>query len=143
VLPVGVWLRIRRPAGFSCRDDEDVHESGEGQRRNHDEDMEQQAKSQNVVLDEIVKRETLFPESQKVFEFRNEKIEGERATVEVKNSYGQWETWPFVFEESQWKIDKKGYADRLMQDIERENDAALEQIMNTNQAPAESTPPLP
>ena len=89
--------------------------------------LEQEAKSQNVVLDEIVKRETLFPESQKVFEFRNEKIEGEKASLEVKNSFGQWETWPFVFEDSQWKIDKKGYADRLMLDIEQQTNDIIKQ----------------
>ena len=95
--------------------------------------LEQEAKSQNVVLDEVVMRETLFPESQKVFEFRNEKIEGDKATVEVKNSFGQWETWPFVFEDSQWKIDKKGYADRLMQDIQLQNDSAIDDIIKQNQ----------
>ncbi|MDI1242214.1 MAG: hypothetical protein PSX80_09870 [bacterium] len=95
--------------------------------------LDQEAKSQNVVLDEIVKRETLFPESQKVFDFRNEKIEGNRATVEVKNSFGQWETWPFLFEDSQWKIDKKGYADRLMMDIQQQTD----DIINQSQMPAD------
>lgn len=97
--------------------------------------LDQEAKSQSVALDEIVKRETLFPESQKVFEFRNEKIEGEKATIEVKNSFGQWETWPFLFEDSQWKIDKKGYADRLMQDIQQQNDAAIDDIIRQNQIP--------
>ena len=99
--------------------------------------LEQEAKSQNVVLDEIVKRETLFPESQKVFEFRNEKIEGEKATIEVKNSFGQWETWPFVFEDSQWKIDKKGYADRLMMDIQQQTDSAIDDMMKQNQIPSD------
>ena len=102
--------------------------------------LEQEAKSQSVVLDEIVNRETLFPESQKVFEFRNEKIEGDKATIEVKNSFGQWETWPFVFEDRQWKIDKKGYADRLMLDIEQQNDSAIEDIIKQNQMPTEQTP---
>ena len=105
--------------------------------------LEQEAKSQSVPLDEIVKRETLFPESQKVFEFRNEKIEGSKATLEVKNSYGQWETWPFVMEDSQWKIDKKGYADRLMQDIEQQNDAAIDEIMKQNQIPTAPSPQIP
>jgi hypothetical protein len=105
--------------------------------------LEQEAKSQNVALEEIVKRETLFPESQKVFEFRNEKIEGDKATLEVKNSYGQWETWPFVKEDDQWKIDKKGYADRLMQDIEQQNDAAIDEIMKQNQIPTEPSPQTP
>ena len=99
--------------------------------------LDQEAKSQNVVLDEIVKRETLFPESQKVFEFRNEKIEGAKATLEVKNSFGQWETWPFLFEDSQWKIDKKGYADRLMIDIQQQNDSAIDDIIKQNQIPTD------
>lgn len=99
--------------------------------------LDQEAKSQNVVLDDIVKRETLFPESQKLFEFRNEKIEGPKATIEVKNSFGQWETWPFLFEDSQWKIDKKGYADRLMLDIQQQNDSAIDDMIKQNQIPAD------
>ena len=80
---------------------------------------EQEAKAQNVTLDDVVKRETLFSEGQKVVEFRNEKVEGETATLEVKNSFGSWETVPFVRETGDWKIDKKGYADRLMQEVEQ------------------------
>ncbi len=99
--------------------------------------LEQEAKSQSVVLDEIVKRETLFPESQKVFEFRNEKIEGDKATIEVKNSFDHWETWPFVFEDSQWKIDKKGYADRLMIDIQQQTDSAIDDMMKQDQIPSD------
>ena len=82
---------------------------------------EQEAKAQNLTLDDVVKRETLFSEGQKVVEFRNEKINGEAATLEVKNSFGAWETVPFIREENEWKIDKKGYADRLLQDIEQNN----------------------
>src|SRR5215204_8026 len=82
---------------------------------------EQEAKVQNVTLDDIVKRETLFNETQKVVEFRNEKIDGDKATLEVKNSFGTWETIPFVREGEEWKIDKKGYADRLLQDTEKDN----------------------
>ena len=80
---------------------------------------EQEAKSQNLTLDDVVKRETLFSEGQKVVEFRNERIDGERATLEVKNSFGTWETVPFVREDNEWKIDKKGYADQLQQDVDQ------------------------
>jgi len=80
---------------------------------------EQEAKAQNVTLDDVVKRETLFSEGQKVVEFRNEKIDGDAATLEVKNSFGSWETVPFLREDGDWKIDKKGYADRLMQEVEQ------------------------
>ena len=87
--------------------------------------LEQEAKAQGSTVDDVVKRETLFSESQKTIEFRNEKIDGEKATIEVKNTFGQWDTVPFRFEDSQWKIDKKGFADQLMQDIMRQQDAAF------------------
>lgn len=96
---------------------------------------EQEAKAQNVTLDDIVKRETLFTEGQKVVEFRNEKIEGEKATLEVKNSFGTWETIPFVLEGGQWKIDKKGYADRLFQDVEQNNQQMDDLINQGKQTP--------
>lgn len=95
---------------------------------------EQEAKAQNVALDDIVKRETLFSEGQKVVEFRNEKIDGERATLEVKNSFGAWETIPFVREENEWRIDKKGYADRMLQDIEQ-NNQQMDDIINQGKQP--------
>ncbi|HKP69160.1 MAG TPA: hypothetical protein VJV05_07745 [Pyrinomonadaceae bacterium] len=80
---------------------------------------EQQAKAQSTTLDDVVKQETLFNEGQKVVEFRDEKIDGDKATLQVKNTFGTWETVSFVLEDGEWKIDKKGYADRLMQEIEQ------------------------
>ncbi|MEQ1642973.1 MAG: hypothetical protein ABL959_05970, partial [Pyrinomonadaceae bacterium] len=79
---------------------------------------EKEAKSQNVSIDEIVKRETLFSETQKSVEFKDEKIEGDKATLKVKNSYGSWEMVPFVREDGAWKIDKAGYAEQLLKDID-------------------------
>jgi hypothetical protein len=90
---------------------------------------EQEAKVQNLTLDDVVRRETLFTEGQKTVEFRNEKIEGEKATLEVKNSFGTWETVPFVREDDEWKIDKKGYADRMMQDFDQ-NNQQIDDIIN-------------
>lgn len=95
---------------------------------------ELEAKAQNVTLDDIVKRETLFSEGQKVVEFRNEKIDGEKATLEVKNAFGAWETVPFVREASEWKIDKKGYADKLLQDIEQ-NNQQMDDFINQGKQP--------
>jgi hypothetical protein len=95
---------------------------------------ELEAKSQNLALDDIVKRETLFSEGQKVVEFRNEKIEGERATLEVKNSFGTWEMIPFVREDSEWKIDKKGYVDGLLQDVEQ-NNQQMDDFINQGKQP--------
>jgi hypothetical protein len=91
-----------------------------------------EAKSQGVTVDDIVKRETLFSENQSTVEFRNEKIDGEKATLEVKDAMGFWQTVHFVLEDGEWKIDKKSSADQLMQEIEEENRKADEQF-NSNQ----------
>ena len=88
---------------------------------------EQEAKSQGVMLDDIVKRETLFTENQKQVKYRNEKIEGDRATLEVENSFGTWENVPFIKEEGVWKIDKKGYANQMIQDIEQKQKEIFDQ----------------
>lgn len=90
---------------------------------------ELEAQAQGVTVDDIVKRETLFVESQKTVKLRNEKIEGDSATLEVENSFGQWETVPFVKEDGQWKIDKKGFAQRMMDEAEKSNQA-LDQLVN-------------
>ena len=51
---------------------------------------EQEAKAQNITLDEIVKRETLFSENQRTVKYRNEKIDGDKATIEMMDSFGMW-----------------------------------------------------
>ncbi len=96
---------------------------------------EQEAKVQNVTLDDIVKRETLFTENQKQVRYRNEKIEGEKATLEVENSFGTWEIVPFVKEEGAWKIDKKGFANRMVEDIEQKNNQKIDEIINQGRQP--------
>jgi hypothetical protein len=95
---------------------------------------EQQAKEQNVGLDEVLKNETLFTQDQKMFEYRNQKIEGERATIEVKNSLNTWDTVPFVLEEGIWKIDKQGIANQMMQQNEMDNQR-LDEIINQGRQP--------
>lgn len=102
---------------------------------------ERQAVAQGTTVDEIVKRETLFTENQRTVEFRDEKIEGDKATLMVKNSYGSWETVPFVKEDGVWKIDKKGFADRMIIDIEQENDRKLDDLIN--QPPMDQGMPPP
>ncbi len=82
---------------------------------------EQEAKAQGRPLDEIVKNETLFNESQTELKYRNEKIDGERGSIEVKNSFGMWNTVPFVREEGAWKIDKQAAADDIIKQVEEEN----------------------
>lgn len=97
---------------------------------------EQEAKAQGVTVDDIVKRETLFSENQSTVEYRDEKIEGEKATLQVKTQYGSWETVPFVREDGVWKIDKQGYADQMIKDIEEESQRKFDEQINGNIAPA-------
>lgn len=96
---------------------------------------EQEAQAQNLTLDDVVKRETLFSEGQKVVEFRNQKIEGEMATLEIKDSFGTWTTLPFVREDGEWKIDKKAFADRLQQEIDVNNQQMDDFINQGKQQP--------
>ncbi|MGB7925508.1 MAG: DUF4878 domain-containing protein [Pyrinomonadaceae bacterium] len=68
--------------------------------------LEKRAKDMNRSLDDYVKHEmdkptTPPPEN---LETRNEKIDGEKATLEVKNTEGGWNTVPFIKEDGQWKV---------------------------------------
>ena len=96
---------------------------------------EQEAKAQNTTVDEIVKRETLLSESQTNVEYRNEVINGDKASIQFKNAYGSWETLPFVKEDGQWKIDKAGYADQIIQQMDESNRKIDELINNGNSIP--------
>jgi len=104
---------------------------------------EKEAKAMGITVDEIVKRETIFSEGQKVVELRNEKIDGDKATLEVKNSMRRWETVYFIRENGDWKIDKKAYADQLLKEIEEEN-RQVDEEMNLNRTiPFETVSPFP
>ncbi len=102
---------------------------------------ERQAVAQGTTVDEIIKRETLFTENQRSVEFRDEKIEGDKATLMVKNSYGSWETVPFIKEDGVWKIDKKGFADRMMMDIDTENQRKFDELRGIPPADSQMPPP--
>jgi len=95
---------------------------------------EQEAKAQNVTLDDIVRRETLFSESQSELKYRNEKIEGDKATIEVENSFGSFDTVPFIKEEGAWKIDKQGFANQMLQQMDEQN-RKLDEIINQGRQP--------
>ena len=100
---------------------------------------EQQAKAQNVSIDEIIKRETLLGEGQTAVDYKDEMIDGERATLQYKSSYGSWATMPFVKEDGVWKIDKQGYADQLMKDFEN-SDKRIDDVINSDKTPTTNFP---
>lgn len=94
---------------------------------------EKEAKAQGVTVDDIVKRETLLSEKQTAVEYRNEKVDADKASIQVKNSYGSWETVPFVREDGVWKIDKQGYADQMIKDVE-DSEKKLDELINGNRS---------
>ena len=96
---------------------------------------EQEAKAQNAPLDDVIKRETIFSENQRGVNFRHEKVDGDKATIEMKDSFDNWITVPFVREAGAWKIDKQGFANQMMEQIEEENNKKLDDIINQGRQP--------
>ena len=93
-----------------------------------------EAKAQNVPVDEIILRETLFSADQKTLKFRHEKIDGETATIEVENNFGGFDRIPFVKENGNWKIAKDKFADEFQKRVEEEQKKAFGD--ETNQTPS-------
>ena len=90
---------------------------------------EQEARAQNVTVDDIVKRETLFSENQTTAEFRNERVDGDKASIEMKDAMGIWNTVQFVREDGTWKIDRRGFANKIEKEVE-EKQNQLDQLIN-------------
>lgn len=95
---------------------------------------EKEAKAQGVTVDDIVKRETLVGEGQTSVEYKNEKIDGDKASLQVKNAYGSWENVPFVREDGVWKIDKQGYMNEMQKSIDDETDRRIDEMINSNRS---------
>lgn len=95
---------------------------------------QQAAKDQNVTLDDIVERETLFLPEQKTAEFRNQKMDGDKASIEMKDAGGIWNMINFVREENVWKIDKQSFANQMIeqndQDIKK-----MDELINQGKEP--------
>lgn len=94
---------------------------------------QQEAQAQGLTLDDIVLRQTLFPADQRVFDYKNEKIEGDKASVEVKNNFGGWDMIYLVREEGIWKIDKKATSNQMIQEVETTNDDFEDKINQERQ----------
>ena len=82
--------------------------------------MEASAKEQGKTLDAMIQEQLENPASKtdKMPETRNEKINGEQATLELHNEDVQrWDTMYFVKEDGSWKI----ALDRTMEEMLRKN----------------------
>jgi hypothetical protein len=99
----------------------------------------EEAKARGVTLDEIVSQQSLFPADQRVFSYRNEKIDGDKATVEVENSFGGWDRVSLVREGGAWKIDRKSTTDQMINDIEEQN-KKLDEIMDQGRIDTDASP---
>jgi hypothetical protein len=93
---------------------------------------EQEAKAQSTTIDEILRRETMIGENQRSVEYRDEKVEGDKATLQIRNVYGSWETLPFIREDGVWKIDKQGYAEQMIRDIEEQQNNKFDELRDLN-----------
>ena len=87
-----------------------------------------EAKRQNVTVDDIVQRETFFPASQRTFKYKPAKIDGNQATVQVENSFGGWDEIILVKESGSWKIDKKGTAQQIIEQGDLDSQKLEDQI---------------
>ncbi len=77
--------------------------------------MEANAREQNTTVDELLKNDENTP-FEEIPEMRNEKIEGDRATVEVKNKLSDdWIALPFVKENGVWKVAVDRYIEDMRQ----------------------------
>lgn len=70
-------------------------------------ELEKEAKGENKSLDQYLADESQKGLPSSLPETRNEKIDGDKATVEVKTQSGDWRPFPFVKEDGDWKIDMK------------------------------------
>jgi len=100
--------------------------------------IEKSAKAQNSTTDELLRRES----SVKILnapETRNEKIEGETATVEVKNeTNGEFDLkMPFVKENGAWKIARDKYIEDA---LKKSNDEINKKLANSRLSNANSAP---
>ena len=86
--------------------------------------LEQSAKDQNSTVDALLRKDSGAP-FQKLPEMRNEKITGDTATVEIKNTADEnWESMPLVKENGVWKI----ALDKFLADMKRKMNEEMKQV---------------
>ena len=80
---------------------------------------EKSAKAQNTTVDELFKRDNMAALDE-IPEIRNERIEGDTASVEVKDFTSGYDTIPFVKEDGAWKIAFDKYQQAMMEKMRQE-----------------------
>ena len=98
--------------------------------------LDKSAKSQEKSVDELLKADDGAP-FEELPETRNEKIEGDTATVEIKNkTTDSWEKLPFVKEEGNWKI----ALDKFMEDMIKRLTEEMNKIPDDAMPPSDDLP---
>lgn len=92
-----------------------------------------EAKAQNVPVDEIVQREPLYSPGQTTVKIRNQQIAEDQASIEIENSYGSWDKIFFVKEDGEWKIAKERAAEEILKQVEEENKKTEEEYNQLRQ----------
>lgn len=99
--------------------------------------IEKSAKAQNSTSDELLRRESSV-KIKNAPETRNEKIEGDAATVEVKNeTNGEFDMkMPFVREGGAWKLARDKYVEEELKKVNEEVNKKLadSRLSNSNSA---------
>lgn len=85
--------------------------------------VEESAKKQNISVDEMLTKVD-NSEVKALPEIRNEKIDGDNATVEVKNeATNDYDVMPFVKEDGSWKIALDKFMESMMEKIKEASKA--------------------
>jgi hypothetical protein len=94
--------------------------------------IERRARPLKLTVDDVLKKETEVKLSGAV-ETRNEKIEGETATVEVKNpATGQFDIkYPFVKENGAWKLARDRYIEEEEEKLKKANEEINKKLANS------------
>lgn len=94
--------------------------------------LEENAKAQGKTVDEIFREDDGAP-FEELPEMRNEKINGDKATVEVKNNRsGEWSSLPFVKEDGVWKVAIDQYLEEVRKQMtEQMNNAPTKESKKT------------
>ena len=93
--------------------------------------IETAAKAQQKTVDELLVLEVNGIKQPDSYEYRNEKIEGDKASLEVKAAgMTEWGKMPFVKEEGRWKI----AFDQLIEDAKKAMQESQKSTENANTA---------
>lgn len=94
--------------------------------------IEQTAKEEKMTLDEWLVIEEEGVDQIDTFQTRNEKIDGETATIEISvGDTNDWAVMPFVKEDGRWKIAMDKYLVNLEKELEENSEPIDEKSEDT------------